>query len=135
MTPTSTHTHTLAALLFAIVSYVGGYVVWNHIFHVTDVPAGMGHSAGISLLPLFGLFLIGYVVTFFYSHLSHLGTVMFSLIIWLLMVGTSTIPMMSISPVTDTVLIASLFDHLVTAFVGTYVISKVLNGTMIPSTH
>jgi hypothetical protein len=130
-----THTHTLAAILFAIVSYIGGYVVWNHLFAVTDIPTGMGPSAGLSLLPLFGLFLVGYVVTYFYGLVKNVNTVMFSLVIWLLLVGTSTIPMVSIHAVPDTILIASLVDHLFTSFIGVYVISKVMTGTMLPVTH
>jgi peptidoglycan biosynthesis protein MviN/MurJ (putative lipid II flippase) len=131
-----THTHTLAAILFAIVSYIGGYVVWNHLFAIPDVPAGMGPSSGMSLLPLLGLFLVGYVVTYFYSLVKTPHPVMFSLIIWLLLIGTSTIPMVSIHPVPDTILIASLVDHLFTSFIGVYVIGKVLTGTtMHPLPH
>jgi hypothetical protein len=117
------------------VSYIGGYVVWNHLFAITEVPTGMGPTAGMSLLPLLGLFLVGYVVTYFYSLVKNVNMVMFSLIIWLLLVGTSTIPMVSIHTVPDAVLIASLVDHLFTSFIGVYVIGKVLTGTMHTVAH
>jgi hypothetical protein len=135
MLPNTTHTHTLAAILFAIVSYIGGYVVWNHLFPLTDVPVGLGHTASISLLPLIGLFITGYVVTYLYTMIPNRHPVMFPLVITMLFVSMTTIPTISVHPVPDTMLIASIVDHLITAFLGVFVIGKVMDTPVVPVTH
>lgn len=135
MLPNTTHTHTLAAILFAIVSYIGGYVVWNHLFPIPDVPVGLGHVESLSLLPLLGLFLTGYVVTYLYMMIPNRHPVMFPMIIGLLLIAVTTIPVISTHTVPDTMLIASMFDHFITAFLGVFVIGKVVDAPSVPVTH
>ncbi len=134
MLPNTTHTHTLAAILFGVVSYIGGYVVWNHLFPITDVPVGLGHIDSISLLPLLGLFITGYVVTYLYTMIPNRHPVVFPLMIAMLLIGVTTIPVISTHAVPDTMLIASMFDHLLTAFLGVFVIGKVVDAP-VPVTH
>lgn len=134
MLPNTTHTHTLAAILFGIVSYVSGYVVWNHLFPLTDVPAGLGHTESLSLMPLLGLFITGYVVTYLYTMIPNRHPVVFPLMIALLLIGVTTVPVISTHPVPDTALIASMFDHIISAFFGVFVIGKVLD-TPVPVAH
>ncbi len=134
MLPNTTHTHTLAAILFAVVSYIGGYVVWNHLFPIPDVPVGLGHVDSLSLLPLLGLFITGYVVTYLYTMIPNRHPMVFPLMIAMLLIGLTTVPVISAHPVPDTMLIASMFDHLITAFLGVFVIGKVVDAP-VPVTH
>lgn len=123
----TSHNHIISAIMFAVVSYVGSYVVWTHLF------AGLGTVAGLTFMSMLGLFLIGYVVTFFYQHVNHTGTT-FPVMLWLLLLGTTVIPGLTTGTIGDTVLIGHLVDTLVTAFLGTYVIGRVLNGTLLSVT-
>jgi len=115
--------HIIAAIMFAVVSYFGSYVVHTHLF------AGVGHMVDLTFVTMLGLFLVGYVVTYFYQHVTHTGST-FPIMLWLLLVGTTTIPTLS-TGVADDVLMVGLIDHLVTAFLGTYVIGKVMTGTFL----
>lgn len=125
---TTSHNHILAAIMFAVVSYVGSYIVWTHLF------AGVGTVTGLTFMSMLGLFLIGYVVTFFYQHIGHTVGNTFPIMVWLLLLGTTTVPLVATGTVADTLLLGHVINHLVTAFAGTYVIGKVLSGTFLTTT-